>query len=371
MATNHQLAEFGLRIGLFRFRIVPLESLLVPAVNKGNMLRGGFGHAFRRLCCMPQCKDTRACPVGLSCPYKAIFEPSPPPGAESLSKNQDIPRPFVFRAPLTQQTRFEKDEAFDFELVLVGRALDCLPYFVLSFRELAAEGLGLNRAKCRLDRVEQIAPGETDNWQLTPAPEGPTPNGQCRDCQRPKIEGPRLIYSSSGQLFHRAENHTAAQWIATRLVGSSAANGQLPTANGSGIGDQITIRFLTPTFLRVNGEVVRCPQFHHVFKRLRDRINALSTFYGDGPLEANFRELGEHAEAIRSLSAEANWVERARTSSRTRQRHDLSGFVGQVTYEGDLEEVVPWLALGEVVHVGKHTAWGNGWMDVALSGGLK
>jgi hypothetical protein len=155
-AMPDALAENSLRIGLFRFTIAPAQSLEVPAVNKGNMLRGGFGHAFRRLCCIPQCRDTKTCPLAASCPYKTLFEPSPPPGADRLSKNQDIPRPFVFRAPRTHQTRFEKGERFEFGLVLIGRALDFLPYFVLSFRELAGEGLGLNRAKCVLERVEEI-----------------------------------------------------------------------------------------------------------------------------------------------------------------------------------------------------------------------
>jgi hypothetical protein len=142
-----------LRLGLFRFRLTPASLLIVPAVNKGNMLRGGFGHAFRRLCCIPQCRDAHSCPIGESCPYKQIFEPSPPPSAERLSKNQDIPRPFIFRPPSTTQTHFERGESFEFELVLIGRALEYLPYFVLSFRELAEAGLGLNRARCSLDRV--------------------------------------------------------------------------------------------------------------------------------------------------------------------------------------------------------------------------
>jgi len=157
----------ALRIGLFRFTLTPAQTLEVPAINKGNMLRGGFGHAFRRLCCIPQCKDGRTCPLADSCPYKAVFEPSPPPGADRLSKNQDIPRPFVFRPPLdvstetavilseakdlrsslrassvgnlATKTRYDPGERFEFDLVLIGRALDFLPYFVLSFRELAAK----------------------------------------------------------------------------------------------------------------------------------------------------------------------------------------------------------------------------------------
>src|SRR6185437_10516458 len=298
----------NLRIGLFRFKLVPEQSLKIPALNKGNMLRGGFGHAFRRLCCIPQCKDTKICPLVATCPYKAVFEPSPPLHSDRLSKNQDIPRPFVFRAPQTAQSCFQKGEPFEFELVLIGRALDFLPYFVLSFRELANEGLGLNRAKCILDRVEQVGVSSTHS--------------------EPGLSEGKLIYSADDQIFRANASTSAEVFVNSRLREFHASNGKQSTQN-------ITIRFLTPTFLRADGEIIRKPEFHHVFKRLRDRINALCTFFGDGPLTLDFRSLGHRAERVRTVSARTVWVERFRTSSKTRQRHELSGFVGEATYEGD------------------------------------
>jgi hypothetical protein len=338
------LSEIGLRIGVFRFALTPMQPLVVPAVNKGNMLRGGFGHAFRRLCCVPQCKDAKTCPLATSCPYKAVFEPSPPPGTDRLSKNQDIPRPFVFRAPQTQQTHFHKGELFEFGLVLMGRALDFLPYFVLSFRELAAEGLGLNRARCALEKVEEIG--------VTPVPLGVEPSVAAMHGGNPQ---PRVIYSAEDQLFRTHETKSAGEWIKARLQQISI---------GNGAAQRVTIRFLTPTFLRADGEVVRQPEFHHLFKRLRDRINALGAFFGDGPLDVDFRGLGERAEKVLTVSAQTDWVERFRTSSRTHERHELSGFVGDATYEGELIEFFPWLTLGELAHVGKHAAWGNGHYEV-------
>ena len=328
------MTQSTLRIGLFRFTIAPLETLVVPAINKGNMLRGGFGHAFRRICCVPQCTDTGICPLAGSCPYKAVFEPSPPPGAESLSKNQDIPRPFVFRAPHTQQTRFQQGQAFEFGLVLIGRAVDFLPYFVLSFRRLATEGLGLNRAKCSLERVEQITS---------------SPGGGLQDCQTG-------IYTAEDQLFRAGESRTAGEWVRICLQNISV---------GEGDGAQrLGIRFLTPTLLRGDGEVIRRPEFQHVFKRLRDRINALNTFFGDGPLGVDFAELGKTAEKVRTVACNVKWIERFRTSSKTQQRHELSGFVGDATYEGHFPEHLSWLLLGQLVHVGKHTAWGNGRIEL-------
>jgi CRISPR/Cas system endoribonuclease Cas6 (RAMP superfamily) len=251
----------------------------------------------------------------------------------------------VFRAPQITQTRFEKGEPFDFDVVLIGRALDFLPYFVLSFRELAVGGLGLNRAKCNLERVEQI----------TPRSAGPVASDRV------------LVYAAEHQLFRATEATTADEWIKARVETQHAESSpvtsskQLPALRAV---QRITIRFVTPTLLRVNGEITHRPDFHHVFKRLRDRVNALSTFFGDGPLEADFSELGKRAEKVRTAGCHVEWAERFRTSSKTRQRHQLSGFVGETVYEGEFSEFLPWLAVGELVHIGKHAAWGNGWVEV-------
>jgi len=324
------LAANALRVGLFRFTIAPVHPLLVPAVNKGNMLRGGFGHAFRRLCCIPQCQDPKTCPVAASCPYKAIFEPSPPPGADRLSKNQDIPRPFVFRPPLDSKARYNPGERLEFGLALLGKALDFLPYFVLSFREVLREGFGLNRAVCELEEV----------------------------CSTPWNGGPpQAVYKASDELFRNPEAGSLQEWAQRHLLPPSTK--------------QITVRFLTPTSLKWEGAPVRRPEFHHLFKRVRDRLNALSVFYGPGPIDADFKGLGEAAEKVRTIKSDIHWVDRYRTSSKTHQRHELSGFTGSCTYEfPSLKsgisnvELLEWLACGELIHAGRHTAWGNGWYQV-------
>jgi hypothetical protein len=138
------------------FPVLPLvltvssrETLKLPAFNKGNSLWGAFGIAFRCLVCVPDCRDAHRCPLGETCPYKLIFEPSPPPGSDRLSQNRDIPRPFVFRPPLDSQTTYEVGKRFEFGLILLGTAVSYLPYFVLAFREVMAQGFGLNRVNSR------------------------------------------------------------------------------------------------------------------------------------------------------------------------------------------------------------------------------
>jgi len=229
---NIQQALAALCFLHLRLRVAPRQALRLPAENKGNTLRGAFGSAFRRLVCIPQCRDARHCPLGEACPYKAIFEPSPPAGVDRLTRNQDAPRPFVFRPPLDFETRNSKletrdakieirnpklesgvaanlalpseskiqnpkskidpiqnpkskttyfpGEVFEFDLILIGKAVDYLPYFVLAFREVTRQGFGLNRARCELQDVRSFLspvpyPLSPVPYPLSPVPTSPSP----------------------------------------------------------------------------------------------------------------------------------------------------------------------------------------------------
>ena len=334
-------ATAQLAILLVRLRIAPQTVLKLPAFNKGNTLRGAFGTAFRRLVCIPQCTEVRRCPLDGTCPYRVIFEPGPPPGADRLSRNQDIPRPFIFRPPLDPTTTFPPGKTFDFTLALVGKAIDYLPYFILAFRDVAREGIGLNRAPCTLEQVEQISAAG-----LAAADGGPGEAGVNRGA---------LIYSAGDDLFRTPQAFTLGDYVQARLA-------RLATRHSP-----LTAVFLTPTYLKSEGQAVRQPEFHHLFKRVRDRLNALCTFYGPGPIDADFKGLGEAAEKVRTVKCDVHWQERSRRSSKTGQRHELSGFTGESTYElPRLEfeisnlELLSWIIAGEVLHAGRHTAWGNG-----------
>ena len=265
------------------------------------MLRGGFGHAFRRLCCIPQCKDARTCPSMAPARTRQFLSPRRRPMRTGSRRIKTSPALLSFARPTTQQTRFEPGQRFEFGLVLIGRALDFLPYFVLSFRELAAEGLGLNRARCNLDRVEQI--------------KLPLDGAAPQDCRT------EIVYTAEDQLFRAVEALGADEWIKSRRQELFACQRSAGVLAGISFGckdntthnsqlTRLTIRFLTPTFLRADGEAIRRPEFHHVFKRLRDRINALSTFFGDGPLDADFSELGKRAEQVRTVFCDVKWIER-------------------------------------------------------------
>jgi hypothetical protein len=77
------------------------------------------------------------------------------------------------------------------------------------------------------------------------------------------------------------------------------------------------------------------------------------------------------AEGVATRAADLRWVDWERYSACQDGRMKLGGFVGTATFEGELDVFMPLLRLGEVVHVGKGTAFGLGkyrLMEDPLSG---
>ncbi|HXG53732.1 MAG TPA: CRISPR system precrRNA processing endoribonuclease RAMP protein Cas6 [candidate division Zixibacteria bacterium] len=308
-----------------RFHFEPKSTLIMPARNKGNVIRGGFGSTFRRIVCHSGCREPATCQLRNVCPYVTVFHPFVPEGSERLSRNPDIPRPFVIKPPLEEKETYAAGDRLSFDMVLVGRIRDYLPYFIVTFKELCRVGLGRGRTPVELVAVESVgADGDT------------TP-----------------VYTLEENIVRPPR--APLGWAD---IAGSAGKGRIER------GRQITLRFLTPTMLKVDGAVVRHPSFGTILKRLRDRINALSYFYCGAALEIDFKAFGEAADKVITRADVTRWVETRRYSRRREVPHDLSGFVGDASFEGDLGPFVPYLKLGEYVHVGKNVVFGNGWYRI-------
>lgn len=191
-----------------------------------------------------------------------------------------------------------------------------LEYFVLTFAQLAREGLGPSRGRADLICVDQL-----------------------------DLEGETLARVFDGGRFQ---------------MGALAAPASVDLNAQDGPTERVRVRFVTPTELKEGQQVVDRPEFRVLFGRLRDRISTLRLLYGGGPLEIDFRAMGERAATVRMVRCELERVKAERLSSRTGQRHALGGFVGEVEYEGPLDEFMPYLQLGRWVGVGRQTVWGKG-----------
>lgn len=315
----------NLTLSRYRLTLEAVETLHLPAF-KGSALRGGFGHTFKRLVCLQpwQCGDY--CQKGNECPHGYIFETKPPPGSQALSKNEYVARPFVIEPPLDPRSEYQAGERLAFHLVLVGRAQEYLDYFVITFKELGRVGLGKGRGKYRIAHVEAAQPFEASTVPSEPEA-GPAPGGT-----------------------------QAASLMAGRPVTAADIEAQAAALPA----DSVRVRFLTPTRLIHDKQLVHPPPFHVLARRLLDRVSSLSYFHCGQRWEVDFKALIEQAHAVELAGNNTRWMQLERYSGRQHERLSLGGFVGDVVYRGDLAPFRTLLLAGQLVHVGKASVFGNG-----------
>ncbi|MGD0497953.1 MAG: CRISPR system precrRNA processing endoribonuclease RAMP protein Cas6 [Bryobacteraceae bacterium] len=303
----------------FRFQFRSAGTLYFPPYKSGNIVRGAFGEIFRKLVCVPTCTGAKTCDLRATCPYARVFEPGPggaPSRGGGPSGLADWPRPFVFRAAQLDGRTIREGEPFHFDVHIFDVRDPSLSYFVLAFAQLAREGLGPGRGRAELTAVDQL-----------------------------DLAGAAVSRVFDGARFQMNE-------MPPPIVVDLAAPPEPAT--------RVRVRFVTPTELKTEHQLADRPEFGILFGRLRDRISTLRTMYGPGPLEIDFRAMGDRAAAVRMTRCELQRHEVERRSSRTGQRHPLGGFVGKAEYEGDLGEFLPYLRLGKWVGVGRQTVWGKG-----------
>jgi hypothetical protein len=316
---NNAILQF--KLFPLRFEFVAKESLFFPPGKAANILRGAMGVIFRRIACVPDCRDARSCDIRQSCPYARVFEPTAisalrPHDEPSPSGLADWPRPFVFRARHLDGCTVGIGEPFHFDLNVFTAERDVLAYFILTFAALAQEGLGPRRGKAELLRVRRLSTGGI--------PE-------------------QTLYEQSVQMIT-----AGLQPISVDLTPPPDA----PT--------RIRVDFLSPTELKHEHRIANRPEFPILFGRIRDRISTLSRLYGPGPLNIDYQGTNARAASVRMTSCQLRRQETERRSTRTGQSHSIGGFIGTAEYEGDLAEFLPYLEAGHWVGVGRQSVWGKG-----------
>lgn len=309
----------------FQF-VLEAATLLRLSAFTGATLRGGFGHVFKRTVCTWPPGDCPKCLLKNACAYPYVFETAPPPGAERLRGLEQIPRPFVLEPPEGGANQsYRPGERFDCRLVLVGRGLDYLPYFVFTFGELGRAGLGAGRGRFSIAEVHA---------------EGPA--------------GSRRVYAAAENVLHDGGDRITAADLAVPAALAAAVDP--PRA--------LALHFLTPARIRTDGAMRAELTFQDVVRALLRRLSSLCYFHCGCELQVDFKGLIERASRIRTVRSELRWEEQERFSGRQRQWIEMGGVLGRVVFEaaeaGMWRPYLPLLAAGEWVHVGKGTVMGLG-----------
>jgi len=301
-----------------------VETTIQLAEFKGSALRGAWQSHLRTLYCSA---GATADPLHQQlCPVCYLLSRETGSGADR--------RPYVFRPPLSDQTRFEAGEPFVFEVSLFGQARNLLPYLVLAVNEMGLnQGLGQpihagrQRGRFRLVQLEAVDPF------------------------RPAVE-----VLMKGDL--------SVSWptlIITEESVMAQAEQLLAQAN-----KDLAVTFLTPMRLIVDRKLLRRPEFGTFFQRLLERWSALRQQFADEtPLDSlTWNRLISLAQAVQLVKNDCRWQEVRGHSTRLDRAQELGGLVGQAIYHppesGSWRELLPYLLWGQVMQVGKNVVKGGG-----------
>ena len=230
------------------------------------------------------------------------------------------PHPFILEPPRTGQSDYAPDDTFTCNITLIGEAINLLPWIVLTFQEIGKRRIGLRdkRGQCQLDKVESL----------------PAQNSQ------------------SSQTIYTAETEMLTdEGLILRLDDVMHA---APHAT-----DTIELEFITPTSIKVNGKWTSQLTFEHLIRNLLRRIRFLSYFHCGEDLEVDAPAIIKASSAVRH-HLRLTWLRKDRYSYRTEKSVPMGGFIGKVRFTGDLEPFLPFIYLGEYLHIGHHTAFGFG-----------
>lgn len=313
------------KVSYYRLELIAGKYGLLLPPYKGSTFRGGFGTAFRKITCAQSHTACQPCILKQQCPYTYIFETAPPEDTQALRKYESIPRPFILEPPMETKTEYQPGERISFGLVLVGRAIEYLPYFILAFKELGELGIGKGRRPFQLDKIVAVNPIDNTEQEVYQANTG-------------KVHNHNLTLT--GKTFNRDFN--------------------LKPDN------QLTIHYLTMTRVKHGDHFIRYLEFHMLIRALLRRLSSILYFHHGLEWEADFRALIDKAETVDRIKDTTRWVNWERYSNRQETKMRLGGLVGQVTYQGEFREFMPILKLGELIHVGKAATFGMGKYQMLL-----
>jgi len=296
------------------------EELLLPAF-KGSALRGAFGHALKKVTCVQRRAACDDCLLRATCVYLYVFETPPPPDSRRLRLYPAAPHPFVIRPPRDQQEHFQPGEKLTGELLLIGKAIEYLPYFVYALEILGQTGLGRGRGRAELQEIQEL------DHRGHPG---------------------RSLYTTAASLISTPDK------IAWREVEAEMARASHQPVD-------LEVEFLTPVRLKSQGRLLEHLEYHHIIRNLLRRLASLAYFHGDqDPEDFDFKQTIAAAVPVRSSGTRLHWQDWERYSARQQTRMLMGGLLGTIRFSQVPPPGYSLLLTGEQLHVGKMASFGLG-----------
>ncbi len=307
---------------IFDFILETKEKMLLPAY-KGSMFRGAFGISFRRTVCITHDKTCDNCFLKDHCSYFSIFETEANElQLEILRGVKKVPHPFIIQPPNDRKTHFEKGDRITVTVKIFGDAVKFFPFFAFTFLQMGKTGISVRRHKFS---VKQIINVISDDEKIS------------------------VYDEESGNLKTKYKPFDNRKLLETNRESNS-----------------VQLKFLTPLRIQINNSVIRKKEdltseilMRAVFRRCK-MITAL--YYGNNE-NTDFTPLLENLPEI--YQNNLHYYHWERFSNRQKKKMEMSGFIGELELKGgNLQELLPYLALCSLWNIGKNTVFGLGSYEI-------
>jgi hypothetical protein len=298
-----------------------VDTLRFVPHKMGVALRGAFAQVLLRVAC-PTHGD---CPQHNLCPACDILR-----GNEGAGNERRAYALRIAHAPT--DGIIPASHRFTFGLTLFGSGMRQLPYWITPWASVGEIGVGAQRGRFTLCRIDSINPFDGSAEVLL-------------------AEGDKVVRTPSGLISH------------SNMLVSPVD----PTTQHV----HFDLIFVTPMRLMMDRIAVQSPQFGLLFKQTLKRLDDLTRQFSD-PAHRRPREeidaLEAAANRVALIGTDTRWVNLYSHSSRTRDVTSVGGFVGRASYvtnSKDWHDVAPWLRWGELAQVGKNVVKGEGVFEIA------
>jgi hypothetical protein len=287
---------------------IEFEEELYFSVYPTFLFRSLLGKELRNLSCLFKDRKCEDCDLKYQCAYSKLFETPIPKDSNTLNGRNFAPHPIILFCNAKYK---EKNSKAILEVILIGDAINYLPYVFYAFKKAGEIGIEKNRVKYQIKDVF------TKNMSI--------------------------LRENQINTDFEIEN-----WSFPSEIGELQTNKKI-------------INFVTPLRLKIEGKFSSDFEYLDLLKSALRRFEVLKEMYGE--VENKSYNINNITQKIQKKNF--HWLELYHHSSRQKNGMKLGGIVGSLIIEGEFSELeISLLNFMELFNIGKNISFGLGRVEV-------
>ncbi len=307
-----------LNIYKLRFSVKCIEDIELPRFS-GSTIRGAFGVMLKKNVCVQRkwrhsCEN---CMIKSSCVYSYIFETKNLDYNDKNIKLKSPPHPFVLSIDFNDKpVTYPKNAIIEWDFTFFGNhIMENLPYIIFTFEKMGETGIGKTRGRYKI--VNIILETARDS---------------------------KIIYDQK-----------------TRKLDRKITPYSLEMNNQDQKANFVTIDMVSPFKIKNKGKDNNNPEFSEIITNILRRYDVLLNYHQPDQYESiDYQQVINKSKTVKIKENDTVLKIYKRFSGRQKKWISHYGIIGNITYEGDIQDFIPLLEIGSLINIGKSTSFGFG-----------